>query len=507
MKLPRILVVEDEVVLAKALARQLTKLGYEVATIVTEGEEAVEQALSDPPDLVLMDIELGGRMDGIDAAYEIGSSLHIPVVFLTAYADSHLLERAKRVEPFGYLIKPTIERELQSTLEMALCRAKAENELVEANEKWERTFDAVPDLIMILDNKHRIVRANKASEDRLGLPREDIVGQECYRLFHNSDTPPSSCPHAALLDSGKEHTAEITEDLLGGTFDVSVSPLPDRDGRLMGSVHVARDVTQRKRAQEDLVQLIDEIKHFAYYVSHDLRAPVSSLKGFSSELRFGIDRIRSMIHKVLPLLDSKDQTLMASTLEGDITEALTFIDSSVARMDKLIEAILDLSRSGHRHLHFERMNMNDLAEEVLTTLSHQIAERDVNVVVNRLPETVADRISMEQIMTNLLGNAVKYLDPNRPGEVAISGHHFPDENVYVVRDNGRGIDRTHVTQIFHVFQRVGKQDVPGEGMGLAHVRTLVRRHGGSLSCESEPGVGSSFTFTISNRLDEGGLTS
>ena len=196
-----------------------------------------------------MDIKLEGGLDGIDAAAEIGSSLSIPVIFLTAYADSKLLQRAKRAKPYGYLVKPTLERELRSSVEMALNRADAERARAQADGKWKQTFDAVPDLIMILDNEYRVVRANQATLDRLRITEDEIIGKKCFSMFHNTATPPARCPHRLLLVDGKEHSVEITEDGLGGTFDVSVSPLFDAQGRLTGSVHMARDIntTQKRR--------------------------------------------------------------------------------------------------------------------------------------------------------------------------------------------------------------------------------------------------------------------
>jgi len=502
----RVMIVEDDPLIARALRKRLENLCYEVTAIASSGRQAIELAGETSPHLVLMDIMLEGDMDGTEAGAGIRSAFNIPIVFVTAHTEDSVLDRAKAAAPFGYLVKPYSEKELRSTIEMALYKARAEQALVQAKEEWERTFDAVPDMLMILNHEHKVIRANRATATRLGLTKEEVIGRECYRLFHGTDAPPSFCPQAHLISDGKEHAAEVTEEHLGGTFDVSVSPLLDGHGRPTGAVHVARDVTQRKRDQERLTQLIEEIKHFAYIVSHDLRAPLNSLKGFSKELKAGMEVIRPVIHKALPFLEREEQSRVKSALEEDIGEALEFIDSSVDQMGRLIDAVLDLSRSGRRRLSFERLDMNELVHETLKSLDHLLSDPRVNVVVGSLPDTVADRISMEQVFLNLVDNAVKYLAPDRPGEVEISGHRFPDENIFVIRDTGRGIDGSHLTRIFHVFQRVGKQDVPGEGMGLGHVRTLVRRHGGSIWCESEPGIGSTFTFTISNRLTEEGET-
>ncbi len=131
-------------------------------------------------------------------------------------------------------------------------RKKAQDALIHAKEEWEDTFDAVPDLIAILDTNFRIVRINKTMADRLGVDPEEAVGLYCYKTVHGLDEPPSFCPLSKLLKNGKEHTVEVHEDRMGGDFIVSVSPLHDSEGKLTGSVHVARDITQRKLAEEAL---------------------------------------------------------------------------------------------------------------------------------------------------------------------------------------------------------------------------------------------------------------
>jgi PAS domain S-box-containing protein len=129
---------------------------------------------------------------------------------------------------------------------------KAQQEILRAKTAWERTFDAVPDLITILDDKHRVVRANKAMADRLGVAPKQMVGMRCFEGIHKTSAPPESCPHAQVLQDGKEHSAEIVEPRLGGVFHVTVSPLRDQFGRLVGAVHVAHDITQERKATEAL---------------------------------------------------------------------------------------------------------------------------------------------------------------------------------------------------------------------------------------------------------------
>jgi signal transduction histidine kinase len=172
-------------------------------------------------------------------------------------------------------------------------------------------------------------------------------------------------------------------------------------------------------------------------------------------------------------------------------------------MDHLIRAILHLSRLGRRELYLESLAMLALVQGTVQTLAHQIAQRQVQVTVESLPTVIADRIAMEQIMGNLLANAVAYLNPDRPGEIIVTGERHADVTVVHVRDNGRGIAAEDIAKVFEPFRRVGRQDVPGEGMGLAYVRMLVRRHGGDIRCHSTLGVGTTFTFTIAHQLAEG----
>jgi signal transduction histidine kinase len=146
--------------------------------------------------------------------------------------------------------------------------------------------------------------------------------------------------------------------------------------------------------------------------------------------------------------------------------------------------------------------MNNLVQETLETVAHQIEANQTTVTVGLLPEIVADRTALKQIVGNLLGNALKYFDPDRPGEIEISAERDDDETLFQIRDNGRGIAADDMPKVFAPFRRIGRQDTPGEGMGLPYVQALVRRHGGRIWCESEPGVGTTFAFTIPNHLED-----
>ena len=268
---------------------------------------------------------------------------------------------------------------------------------------------------------------------------------------------------------------------------------------------------ERERAEEQLQRYAaeleksnEEVKNFAYIVSHDLRSPLVNLKGFANELRSAVRESSTVMDAVLSHLDEGQQRVLSASLHEDIPESLGFIESSVDRMESFIDAVLVLSRLGRRELKMEPLDMGMIVQTTLKTLASQIEQGKVQVVVDSLPAVVADQTSMEQVMGNILGNAVKYLEPGRSGRIEISAERNHQETVFSIRDNGRGIAAEDMDKVFAPFRRAGRQDTPGEGMGLAYVQTLVRRHGGRIWCESELGKGTAFAFTIPDRQGEGG---
>ncbi len=264
---------------------------------------------------------------------------------------------------------------------------------------------------------------------------------------------------------------------------------------------VARRTAELQQHSERLEAANQEVRRFAYLVSHDLRGPVLNIQGFVNELRSAFDAIRDGLATAPRERDDGQRDRLAVALDQDVPEALTFIESSARRMDAITRAVLRLARLGERRPEFERVDLEAVVRQVLATLSPTVAERRVRIEVTPLPEVVADRFALERILENLLANALNYLDPERPGEISISGHRNAAETVIEVRDNGRGIAEEDLPKVFEIFRRVGRQDVPGEGMGLAYVQAMVRQHRGRIECRSRPGVGSVFTFTLANDLD------
>ena len=256
--------------------------------------------------------------------------------------------------------------------------------------------------------------------------------------------------------------------------------------------------TLEERVQErttDLARANDEIQRFAYIVSHDLRAPLVNIMGFTSELEASVGTVNRFFDDLQ--LEGANAQEARLALKEDMPEAIGFIRTSSTRMDGLINAILKLSREGRRILKPERVDFAELLDFLAANVEHQLSEAGGEIVVVRpMPALVSDRLALGQIFGNLIENAVKYRDRKRPLRITVraleSGRHLHFE----VSDNGRGIAKQDHERIFDLFRRSGAQDRPGEGIGLAHVRTLVRRLGGDISVESELGAGTTFRVSL-----------
>jgi signal transduction histidine kinase len=259
----------------------------------------------------------------------------------------------------------------------------------------------------------------------------------------------------------------------------------------------------------DLREANNEIQRFAYIVSHDLRSPLVNIMGFTSEL----EELRADIFRRIaalsrpaaaatavpagdsePVLEADDKQL-----SQDFAEALAFIKSSIAKMDRLINAILNLTREGRREFEPVQINTGELIDAIASTVAHQAAEAGAEIRIGELPDIVSDRLALEQIFSNLIDNSLKYLRPGVPGVISVRGRTKLGFAIFEIEDNGRGIDPKDHQRIFDLFRRAGAQDKPGQGIGLAHVRALVRRLGGTISVSSELHSGSTFTITLPMR--------
>jgi len=268
MSKAKILVVEDEGLVAKSIQSMLKDLGYDVPDVALSGEKAIARAGETKLDLVLMDIKLKGKMNGIEAAEIIRNRFDIPVVYLTAFADKETIQRAKITEPFGYLIKPFEEQDLQSAIEMALYRSKMEQKLKEREHWFSPVLQSIGDAVVATDEQGLVTFMNSVAEELSGWNKEESFGKDLKERFNIKIEKEISTQREDSRKKmyGKTNTHLACQAVLIDKkqnkipIDYCRAPIEDGRGDMLGSVLVLRDITERMKAQEELKQSFEKLQ-------------------------------------------------------------------------------------------------------------------------------------------------------------------------------------------------------------------------------------------------------
>ncbi|WP_454805464.1 sensor histidine kinase [Paraburkholderia fungorum] len=261
---------------------------------------------------------------------------------------------------------------------------------------------------------------------------------------------------------------------------------------------LARRAGELARINETLRQQTQENEMFIYSVSHDLRAPLVNLQGFSKELTRACNDLRAVLRQ--SSLAAEPRQRIERVVDEDIGEALHFLQTAVLRASHIIDALLRLSRVGRVEYRQQKVEVRDIVPRVVDAMQGSIRARRAHVIVDELPPVWGDPTALEQVFANLIGNAVNYLDPSREGLIEIGTTPAPPGvhslRIFYVRDNGLGIPAVALPRLFNAFQRLHGNVAAGEGIGLALVRRVVERHGGRIWAESKEGVGTTFYLSL-----------
>lgn len=419
-------------------------------------------------------------------------------------------------------------------------------DLQRQTEVLQLILNSMGDGVVVADVNGKFTLFNPAAERILGLgpcvvePEEWTRQYGCFLPDDLSPYPPQQLPLARALRGEVVDEAEMFIRNAGNTQGAwiccSGRPLCEADGQLRGGVVVIRDITEKKQSAEalrrshddlerrvsertkelaaanlDLAQKNQENEMFVYSVSHDLRSPLVNLQGFSKELAVSSGELRNMLAESDLSSDRKEPALRVIDL--DMQESIRFIQTAVTRLSGIIDALLRLSRVGRVEYQLQEIDTSRLVANVVESMSGTIFECGATVRVFDLPAAFGDANAVEQIFANLIGNSLKYCDPNRPCEVEVgfdaNAVDVPANcaGAYFVRDNGLGIAATYLPKVFQAFKRLHPNVADGEGMGLAIVRRMVERLGGKVWVTSVVGGGSTFFVALplspgSRRLDQ-----
>ncbi|MEE9594085.1 MAG: PAS domain-containing sensor histidine kinase [Candidatus Hydrothermarchaeales archaeon] len=355
-------------------------------------------------------------------------------------------------------------------------------DLITSEKQWRRTFDSIPDLISIHDKDYRIRRVNKAVEDAFGMTKKQLIGKHCYEVFHNSNTPWPNCPFQKTLETEETATEDVEDPNLGGIFSVATSPIFE-DGELVGSVHVCRDITERKKSEAKLKNAYDDLKaldtmkeEFLSNISHELMTPLTSIKSA--------------------------QDLLIEELSGEQKNLISIARRNADRLDALIEDLLYYSKLCQLPSELQKgeLDMVNILETSVKVMSTKAFDKDVTLetLLDRNLKAWGDKEAIYKIVFNLLDNAIKF--NHRGGKVTLSARMVEEGRIRVtVSDTGRGIPKDHQTRIFERFYQMDgstKRKHPGTGLGLSLVKAIVEKHEGKIWVESEVNRGSKFAFEI-----------
>ncbi len=523
--IPKILIVDDEPRMCTSLKALLSGRGYEIH-ISNSGAEAIECVSKNNFDLVLLDMVMpdmdGGRiMDHIGA-----QSPETLTIVITGYVSTESALSALRHRAHGYLRKPFGEDELLKAVENALEqkkldreRKRAEEELREtarrlkvahdqsliyaqelkeemmerkragealtrAKEDWENTFDAITDMVMLLDNEHQILRINKAAAEALSTTQDKLLGKKCYQVVHEQGRPIRGCPLVRTMKTLRPQTTEITEPHLGGTFICSTSPILDRQGKLTGYTHTLKDITKSKRleAQFQQAQKMEAIGTLAGGIAHDFNNLLMGAQGNISLMLMDIDS--SHPHY----------------------ERLKNIEKQIQSGAKLTSLLLGYARKGKYDV--ATLNLNQLVEETSDTFGRTRKEITIHrELAEDLFAIEADHRQIEQVFLNLFVNAADAMSGG--GDLILKTMNVTHKDIkdkpydpkpgnYVlltVTDTGKGMDEETMERIFDPFFTT-KEMGRGTGLGLASAYGIIKGHRGYIDVQSKQGQGTTFSVYL-----------
>jgi PAS domain S-box-containing protein len=281
----RIMVVEDEAVISLEIQDRLTKMGHSICGTAASGEEAVSVAAANRPDLILMDVQLRGDVDGVETAQQIRNQVEIPVIYLTAFADDRTVERARLTEPFGYLIKPFSEKELYAAIETALYKHAMEAKLRESERRYAATVRCIADCVIVTDTEMNIMLMNPAAQGVTGWGQAEAVGKrldEIFKIVDEKDLTPVESPMAEtirrrVVNNLTAPVLLITKNGEKVPVEDSAAPMIDEKGELTGAVMVFRDITERKNAEAAIKTAFDSLEERVREQTAELRTSFDRL--------------------------------------------------------------------------------------------------------------------------------------------------------------------------------------------------------------------------------------
>ena len=393
-----------------------------------------------------------------------------------------------QVESFFVLAMDITERKL------------AEEALSESEAKLSALFSSMTEIVVMHELvlnpagkaiDYRIIDCNTVFTEVTGILKEDAIGHLASELYQ-TDPPPYLEIYAKVALGGDSH--EFTTYYPPLDKHLMISVVSPQTGKF---ATIATDISDMMQIQDLIMAKNKEMENYLYITSHDLRTPLVNIQGFSQRLKKQADSIKNLFAD--KTIEPEIRHQLANITDEDIPKTLNFIFTSIEKMDTLINGLLQLSRTGRMDMNIQKNDMNQLFAKILDGLDFQIKETACKIHVNSLPECYGDAALLDQLFTNIISNALKYYDVDRPLKITVDAKKNFNKLVYTIKDTGKGIAPKHLDKIWDIFYRVDpKSDKAGEGIGLSLVKQIVEKHKGKIWVESEKNKGSVFHIELHN---------
>jgi PAS domain S-box-containing protein len=382
-------------------------------------------------------------------------------------------------------------------------RREKEEKLLENEEKFRLLYENLPLGYQSLDLQGNLIIVNQAWLDLLGYSsKEEVIGRSILDFVTEDELIAERFPKFKASGSIHELLFELRRKD-GTTILVSVDGRVsyDKDGKFIQTHCVLHDVTEKQKAEQErellnaeLARKNKELEQVVYVTSHDLRTPLVNIEGYSKEIGRLLEKLRLLLggHGTSAEVKEKIDVIV----EKDIPQAEHYITTSVSKMDALLAGLLHISRLGRIEIKKEKLVMNKIVSDVLNALQYKVEKSGIKIEMSELPSCIGDKNQINQLFSNLIDNAIKYLDFSRSGVINVSGKTEGDYSVYCVEDNGIGISPEHNEKIFEIFYQLKPKISAGEGLGLTIVKKIIDMHSGHIWLESELGKGSKFFVSI-----------